>query len=476
MNQNFTFRLAANKWVIKARWFYVAVIALLCLAWHTPNLIALNWADFSLLRSPLLSLLVMALLANALLWAIARMIDEGTEHRYVPVLSFLQLIAEVILISLLMSDLPGLSTFISVLFFVPVIESIVFFGYVGPLLVAILAMIILNFLFFSSVSSGSNLGLVSVWLLIFSVIYWIVGKTSFLIFAHISKERPIRSAEDSDDSRQLAKDISKQEADCERDARALRAKEFELEMANRRLEKLEEAKSKFVSVTAHQLRTPLSAIKWTFEMIQSGKLGAITGEQKEFLDKGFESAQRMIRIVNDLLRMDQMETEKTADPTFAKFDLGKMIQGVVAEFSNQAVSKEIDFKVESISKSLPPIEGDQEKLQIVLENLLDNAVKYTPRGGKIVLIVSDAKINSSRQEVEIIVKDSGIGIPETEKSKVFSKFFRAQNAISAEPDGSGVGLYLSKDIVDRHGGSLWYEKLAESGTAFHLTLPLRQKS
>jgi signal transduction histidine kinase len=254
----------------------------------------------------------------------------------------------------------------------------------------------------------------------------------------------------------------------------MKAKDFELEMANKRLEQLEQAKSKFVSVTAHQMRTPLSAIKWTFDMILHEQLGPVTGEQKEFLTKGFESTERMIHIVNDLLHVDHMEANKV-DFKFAPLSLETLLDSVIFEFANQVSSKKIHLIVKKPTSTLPAIEADDVKLRIVLENLIDNAIKYTPPEGNVSVTLSDQNLNSAQGMVEVIIADSGIGIPDSEKNKIFSKFFRASNAIRTEPDGTGVGLYISKDIIEKHGGAMWYENLPEKGTAFHVTLPLRQK-
>lgn len=417
------------------------------------------------------------------------MIDRETSHRHVSLLSFLQIAFEISLISLFIYDFSGTNTVIPALLFIPIVESIVLFGTIGPLIVSILIGVVLNILvvlanysslqfLFGETSAGrlDNLQITTIftWSLIFSATYLIVGAVSSYIARQIA-ERENKLEEETANKEVQMNALRNFNKELANDARQIKAKDFELEMANKRLETLEEAKSKFVSVTAHQLRTPLSAIKWTFDMVLSGGLGPVNDEQKEFLAKGFESTQRMIRIVNDLLHVDQMDTDKI-DLKFEKIDLNTLLESVGFEFTNQAISKEIKFEIKKPPKALPEIEGDQVKLRIVLENLLDNAIKYTPKGGQVALTVSDAKLNTAEAVVEIIVKDSGIGIPESEKSKVFSKFFRATNAIRTEPDGSGIGLFIAKDIVEKHGGSLWYESRPNEGSSFHLTLPLRQRS
>jgi len=488
MSQIHIFKLEANKWVIKTRWFYIFCLTLICLGLHFENILIIDWARFAWVKEPLLSLLALALLFNALLYVISRMIDLETAHKHVSILSFLQIVFEIGLVSLLMYDLPGASHIVPALLFIPIVESIVLFGNIGPLMVSILTGVILNILVVlansnllqfllgqTTQSRLDNLKTTEVftWSLIFSVIYLVVGSMSSYIAKQIA-DREEKLEEETANKEVQVNALRNFNRELANGTRELKSKDFELEMANKRLETLEEAKSKFISVTAHQLRTPLSAIKWTFDMILTGKFGEVNDEQKVFLAKGFESTQRMIHIVNDLLHVDQVNTDKI-EIKFERVNINSLVESVGFEFTNQAISKEIKFEIKTPSKPLPEIEADQVNLRIVLENLLDNAIKYTLRGGQVTLIISDAKLNSVEAVIEIVVKDSGIGIPESEKSKIFSKFFRATNAIRTEPDGSGIGLFIVKDIVKKHGGSLWYESSPNEGSAFHVTLPLRQK-
>ena len=485
MVTNVSFRLAANHWLIRARWFYILGIAALFVAFRLPKLSAINfdWLR-SAIEQPLFFVLLMAVLSNALLFFISRMIDLETAHKHIGWLSFLSIAVEITLITLLLADLPGAEGIVSILYFIPIVESIVLFGHFGPLAVAILIGLIMStvtvmrntgaFEWLIRGTDRPNDSSVFTWTLILSVVYLIIGSVSSYISRSIG-EREKRLARVAEERQVQVNALKNFNRELEKEERAIKAKDYELEMANDRLEQLEEAKSKFVAVTAHQLRTPLSAIKWTFDMMQSGQLGPVNEEQKEFLKKGFASTQRMIRIVNDLLNVDQLEADRK-DYQFAPVDLVSLLDGVSAEFTNQALSKKISFELKKPTKALPPIEGDENKLRVVLENLIDNAIKYTPQGGRVSVTLSDDKLNSANRAIQVDIADSGIGIADTDRSKVFSKFFRASNAIRIEPDGSGIGLYLSKDIVEMHGGSLSYEQAPGGGTVFHLILPLTQKS
>lgn len=269
--------------------------------------------------------------------------------------------------------------------------------------------------------------------------------------------------------------LEKANQDLAATTRALSSKEFELINANRRLRELENAKSKFVSVTTHQLRTPLAGIKWTFNMLQAGQLGVISAEQKEFIDKGVDSTQKMIQIVNDLLHID-LQGDGTADLlTLEPVDISALVEEVAAEFFSPAGSKKINLTVAKPAGALPPIMADRSKIKIALENLVDNAIKYTPIAGQVTVTISDKNLNSVNHNIELSVRDSGIGISPNDQPKIFQKFFRSTGAVSVEPDGSGLGLYIVKDIIEKHHGSVWFESTIGQGTTFYLVLPLKQK-
>ena len=272
-----------------------------------------------------------------------------------------------------------------------------------------------------------------------------------------------------------AGEFEKLNRELETYAKQLFDKDFELTLANKRLQNLEQAKSKFVSVTTHQLRTPLSAIKWTFHMLLKGDLGPTTIDQRTFLEKGYESTQRMIAIINDLLNVDYMETDRS-DYNFLPVDLPLLIESVLFEFTNQAESKAIILKKETPPSAPPLVPADPVKLSMVLENLIDNAIKYTPRGGQVTVSVGDARINSAQSNLEVVVSDTGIGIPVAEREKIFHRFFRGSNAVKAQTDGTGLGLFISRDIIEKHGGAIWFESEAGKGAQFHFTIPVQRSN
>lgn len=269
-------------------------------------------------------------------------------------------------------------------------------------------------------------------------------------------------------------DLETLNRELEKNARALAAKDLELTLANDRLGKLEAAKSKFVAVTAHQLRTPLAAIKWTFEAFLGGTAGAVSDEQRDYLEKGYVATKRTLDIVNDLLHVDLIDT-KQDEFNFTTVPIEAMLERVIREFAAHVASRKLAIDFVRPPRTLPPVWGDPAKLYLVFENLIDNAVKYTRQGGRVTVECTDEHLNSAQPGIEVIVRDTGIGIDEVEQHKIFHKFYRAPNAITQEPNGSGIGLYIAKDIIDKHRGAIWFESTPGVGTAFHVRLPLSPK-
>lgn len=243
----------------------------------------------------------------------------------------------------------------------------------------------------------------------------------------------------------------------------------ELSVANEKLLELDEIKSEFLSVAAHQLRTPLSAIKWIISVLLEGHMGALSTEQKSYLLKGEESNNRMIRLVDDMLTVTRIESGKT-EYQFYKLSLNEILKNLLNDFSPRTEEQELKLNYHEESKNLE-IMVDPEKIRYVFENLLENAMRYTPSGGSI-----DASLKRDGKMCIVTIKDTGIGIPLKEQKNIFSKFFRATNAIKKITDGSGLGLFVAKNTVERHGGTISFESSPENGTTFIVNLPLADTS
>jgi len=226
-------------------------------------------------------------------------------------------------------------------------------------------------------------------------------------------------------------------------------------------------KSEFISTAAHQLRTPLTAINWALESLARESL---TENQKPIVEAGLQASSHLLKIVNDLLDVSKIE-EGRYGYNFEKINLIDFIENVIKKAEEIAVPAGIKIY---LKKPTGAIEADIDiqKMEIALFNLLDNAVRYNVKNGEATVSIERLK---DRPYVQISVKDTGIGIPKEDIKKIFTKFFRAENAVKTVANGSGLGLYMVKNIVKRHGGDIWIESELNRGSIFYFTLPLDSK-
>jgi len=248
--------------------------------------------------------------------------------------------------------------------------------------------------------------------------------------------------------------------------RLLVRRDIELTRVNEKLRELDKSKSDFISVVAHQLRTPLSGIKWTLSMLIGGDMGDLNNDQKTFLMKSYESNSRMITLVNDMLVADGIQSGRV-HYGFEHINIIYLIENVLFDMNQLAVKKDISIQYKNKPNDLPQAYIDPEAIRSVLQNLLENAIKYTIKGGKIEINVKEAN-----KQLVVSFTDNGVGIPESQQENIFTRFFRASNAIKLETDGSGLGLYIAKNIVEKNGGTIWFESIEGKGTTFYFTVPL----
>jgi len=225
-------------------------------------------------------------------------------------------------------------------------------------------------------------------------------------------------------------------------------------------------KDEFISMASHQLRTPSSSIKWFLEILKGGEAGLLRAKQKEIIEDVYQNNQKIIDIINKLLIVSKIKPDYfEEDQGF--YSLEEIIQEVISQLKSELKEKKIELKI-NISERLPKIKSRKEALLIVIENLIDNAIDYTPKGGKI-----DITIQTKNNNLFFKIKDTGIGIPKEEQSKIFEKFFRASNALEQKTVGSGLGLHIVKRIIDGYGGKIWFESEEGKGTTFYFSLPLK---
>jgi signal transduction histidine kinase len=232
---------------------------------------------------------------------------------------------------------------------------------------------------------------------------------------------------------------------------------------------IERLKTEFVSLAAHQLRTPLSAIKWSLRMLIDGDLGRLKKEQREIVEKTQQSNDRMINLINDLLNVARIEEGRyLINPT--RVNLVQICRKAIAVLGDSFKRKGLKFSFRLLTKKPASVFVDEEKIVLAVQNLLDNALKYTPAGGQISLSLKEVE-----DGVLIEVRDTGIGIAPEKQGRVFGKFFRAPEAVLLEPSGTGLGLYMTKNIVEGHGGRIQFESRPHQGARFSFFLPRAKK-
>ena len=234
-----------------------------------------------------------------------------------------------------------------------------------------------------------------------------------------------------------------------------------------REKQLGKAKSEYISLMTHQLRTPLAAAKWNLKTLLDGDWGPLTKKQKKFLERGYESNEEMIGLVDNLLQITRIE-EGRFGYKFVRSDLLKILEKTVNSFRPVAKQAKVVLFFRRPKAKIPSLSVDPEKMTMAISNLIDNAVRYNKPQGKVE--VGAARWN---REVRVWVKDTGAGIPANQIHKLFSKFFRAENILRQQVQGFGLGLYIVKNIIERHGGRIEVESKEGAGSTFTVILPIK---
>lgn len=243
---------------------------------------------------------------------------------------------------------------------------------------------------------------------------------------------------------------------------------FVLPDTNREKES-ERVRTEFLSVIAHQLRSPLGSMRWGMEMLLSGDVGAISKETRETIDQMYESARWMITLVNDLLNVSRIEQGRVPNEP-ELIDYLEIVKTVIKESELDAKKKQVTITIEVKTDLIPMVMLDPIRFREVIQSLISNAIKYTYPQGKISIILANDNKN-----LQIMVADSGIGIPEKEQPKIFSKFFRATNAIETKAEGTGLGLFVVKSYIEAWEGKIWFESKEGKGTTFFVQIPIEGK-
>ena len=244
---------------------------------------------------------------------------------------------------------------------------------------------------------------------------------------------------------------------------------------------LDKAKNEFVSLASHQLRTPLSAINWYSEMLLGGDAGKLNKAQQEYLQEIFDGNQRMVELVDSLLNVSRLEVGKIKNDA-QDTSMLELTDSLAKELHAGIASKQMVYERQQPT-SLPPVFADPKLLRMIVQNLLSNAIKYTPEKGKVTLVmreatakdVTKAKLSTDPKYLFISVSDTGYGIPKAQQDKIFQKLFRADNVRKLDMEGTGLGLYILKEVVGLLGGAVWFESTESVGTTFYVIIPFKTK-
>ena len=235
-------------------------------------------------------------------------------------------------------------------------------------------------------------------------------------------------------------------------------------------QEVDRMKSEFISLASHQLRTPLSAIKTYTHMLAEGYMGPLNSAQKKSLNTIINASNRMNELISTLLNITRIESGTIA-VTAKMVHIDAIIEEILPELLIMAEARHTTITLESTNAVRNRIKTDPLIVKEIITNLVGNAIKYTPEGGTINIIVQ-----ARRDDILVEVRDSGWGIPIHAQDQIFSKFFRGQNIVKRETNGTGLGLYLVKGLIDVLGGKIWFTSDETNGTTFFFTLPRSKRS
>ena len=244
-------------------------------------------------------------------------------------------------------------------------------------------------------------------------------------------------------------------------------------LISKSFERLAEAnrlKSEFVGVVSHQLRSPLSNLQWAIEYLMSGRGGKVQKGQVSYFEILKENSARMQELVGDLLEVSRIE-EGSLSYDAKPFSLVKTVEKVVAEFDAYAAAANVNIEFES--KELPKAFGDSSRTEQVIQNLIDNAIRYT-RKGKSIKKRGVIKIECRKKRNRLVfeISDNGIGIPKEDQRFIFHRFFRSQNVLKHQTQGTGLGLYIAKSFIEGSGGVMKFRSKENKGSTFSFTIPI----
>jgi signal transduction histidine kinase len=232
-------------------------------------------------------------------------------------------------------------------------------------------------------------------------------------------------------------------------------------------EETENVKSEFIAVVSHRMRNPMSSIKWYAESLLAGDCGQLPKKQECFVKQILLSNRRLINLMDDLLRVARVEEGKVQLKKRVVL-LNRLIKEIILKMKDEIGRKKI---IVHYGNNDCRVLADEDKLKQILFNLLDNAIKYNSVGGRV-----DIKVKKHKSYIVFSIADTGVGIPKNQQKRIFTKFFRANNALTIHTEGNGLSLYLAKAYIESHGGKIWVESKLGEGSIFYFTLPTKLRN
>jgi signal transduction histidine kinase len=263
----------------------------------------------------------------------------------------------------------------------------------------------------------------------------------------------------------ILEELEEKRAELERVNTELASTNRELNEANAKLRELSEMKEEFLALTTHDLRSPLTVISGVISFFTSGRLGELTPEQKNMVAMMERNAQSLIELVNDLLDASKLESG-TMRLEIASIDLKGLVDELRETMEPLAREKSLRME-EDLPADLPPVEADRAKLRRILVNLVSNAIKFTSRGGRVT-------VRAARGDghIRIGVSDTGVGIAPEDVKRLFDKYEQARSRATRGEKGTGLGLYITKQLVELHGGEIKVDSEIGKGSTFSFTIPV----
>lgn len=465
--------LQSAGWIIDARWYYMWLAFFLVLIARDEN-------EFVGAPMIIIALFLFVVLLNLFFHVFLRRVNqEKLSPGMIDLFNVAQIAFDLIFFFMVMLFTGGgVASIGHSFFFIPIIVSMILFGFRGAIAVAVAS----GFLVLLSVLVHAGIGTILITVGVEKIYFTkelslalTQGGIIFLIYlltgffcgyvSRLLKARDLLLLEQIEKGEEHVKMLEVLTAEFDESAKLLVRRDLELSKVNEKLMQLDRMKSEIISIVAHQLRTPLSAVKWTLKILLDEDMGKIVPAQKELLEKGFESNEHMINLINDMLEVDRLESGKLKY-TFVPVQFEELVAEMIRSLLPLASEKNIRIEFNPPTPMLQKIKIDPDKMRDVLQNLIDNAIKYTKEGSAVIV-----GVEMEGEELHFFVKDSGIGIPDDEKDQIFARFFRAANAVRTQTNGSGLGLFIAQSVVKRHGGKIWFESTLDVGTTFHMILP-----